>query len=110
LKRIVLTLKCSIPTNDHENLLDDGDIKFLNDYTKSIGGPGLAGLRNPLHLALAISPLFLLLPQSLSKKHVNRKTLILVGVINTAIWKSFTSFWILFRYLLPWEMGSRRSC
>src|SRR5882762_805515 len=74
-------LECSIPIS--ESQLDDDNIKFLNDYTKSIGGPGLAGLRNPLHLALAISPLFLLLPQSLSKKHVNRKTLILVGVINT---------------------------
>lgn len=72
-------LQRSIQTE--ENQLDDYDIKYLNDYTKSIGGPGLAGLRNPLHLALAISPLFLLLPQSLAKKHVSRKTLILVGVI-----------------------------
>lgn len=71
-------LQCSIQTE--ENQLDDYDIKYLNDYTKSIGGPGLAGLRNPLHLALAVSPLFLLLPQSLAKKHVSRKTLILVGV------------------------------
>lgn len=74
-------LQCSIQTR--ENQLDDYDIQYLNDYTKSIGGPGLAGLRNPLHLALAISPLFLLLPQSLSKKYMSRKTLILVRIITS---------------------------
>lgn len=108
-------LECSIPTIlTSENQLDDDDIKFLNDYTKSVGGPGLAGLRNPLHLALAISPLFLLLPQSLSKKHVNRKTLILVGVINTTFWTRCTIYLRLSgsqsRYLSRWEMGSHRSC
>jgi hypothetical protein len=90
-----VTLNCAdLECTSTENRLDDDDRKFLNDYTKSIGGPGLAGLRNPLHLALAISPLFLLLPQSLSKKHVNRRTLIQVCVNNTTFQMRFTSFWL----------------
>ena len=47
---------------------------------KSTTRPGFAGLRNALH----ISPLILLLPQALVKKYVNKKILILVGVMNTA--------------------------
>ena len=51
---------------------------------KSTTRPGFAGLRNAFHLALGILPLILLLPQALVKKYVNKKMLILVGVMNTA--------------------------
>jgi len=54
------------------------DKDFLITYESSIDG--LGGLRNPLHLALAISPLCLLVPKVISKKALNRKTLLEVSL------------------------------
>jgi hypothetical protein len=95
----------SIPSS--ENQIDPDDVEYLEEYTKAAGGPGFAGLRNPLHLALAISPVFLLLPNALSKKHVNRKTLILACVVNIVlcIVNRFLS-----RRPLHWAMGSHSPC
>jgi len=63
-----------------ENQLSDEDMNFLREYAKSKSGPGFAGLRNALHIALGLTPILLLEPVSLTKKHVNKKTVTLVGV------------------------------
>lgn len=55
-------------------------MNFLREYAKTRSGPGFAGLRNALHIALGISPIMLLDPVAYTKKHVNRKTLTLVGI------------------------------
>jgi len=44
---------------------------------------GLGGLRNPLHLAAAISPVCLLMPVNLAKKSFHRQTLIEVTICNS---------------------------
>lgn len=112
LEGISLTLKCSIITTD--NQLDDEDMEFLKEYAKStIKGPGFAGLRNPLHIALGLTPLCLLLPQSFSKKHVNRKTLTQVGVMNTAFWIWLTNPCSVMYSIGKWEarapVGNRKA-
>ena len=73
-------LESSILSSDHGTELATEDVEFLREYATSKGGPGFAGLRNALHIALGLSPVFLFSAQSLSKKHLNRKTLILVSV------------------------------
>jgi hypothetical protein len=102
---LVDDLERSIPSS--ENQIDPDDIAYLEEYTKAAGGPGFAGLRNPLHLALAISPVFLLLPNAFSKKHVNRKTLILACVVNVVLGIVNR---LLSRRPLHWAMGSQSSC
>jgi len=105
LEGISLTLKCSIITTD--NQLDDEDMEFLKEYAKStIKGPGFAGLRNPLHIALGLTPLCLLLPQSFSKKHVNRKTLTQVGVMNTTFWIWLTNPCSVMYSIGKWKAGA----
>jgi len=56
------------------------DQEFLRTFDSREAG--LGGLRNPLHLAAAISPLCLLLPKDLSKKHFHRQTLIEASVVT----------------------------
>lgn len=87
MKRIVLNFhNSSISSSSHEiqlgdeNQLSDEEMVFLREYATSKSGPGFAGLRNALHIALGLSPILLLLPLTLTKKHLNKKTLTLVGV------------------------------
>ena len=54
------------------------DKDFLIVFESS--SDGLGGLRNPLHFALAISPLCLLVLKVLSKKSLNCKILLEVSV------------------------------
>jgi len=57
------------------------DQEFLQVFdTKEAG---LGGLRNPLHLAAAISPVCLLMPVNLAKKSFHRQTLIEVTICNS---------------------------
>jgi len=73
-------------SSNHENQLDDEsqlsdeEMNFLQEYAKSKSRPGFTGLRNALHIALGFTPILLLDPVLLTKKHVNRKTVTLVGV------------------------------
>ena len=54
----------------------DAYMAFLDEYTSSNKGPGLAGLQNALYMAATLSSVCLFLPHCLSKQHLNKKTTI----------------------------------
>jgi len=71
----------SIFRNTTSSQFTQDDQEFLRTFDSMEAG--LGGLRNPLHLATAISPLFLLLPNDLSKKGFHRQTLIEVIIFKS---------------------------
>jgi len=73
----LIILICRSPTASQ---FTQEDQEFLHTFDSREAG--LGGLRNPLHLMAAISPLCLLLPNDLSKKSFHRQTLIEVTICN----------------------------
>jgi hypothetical protein len=60
-----------------ETKLDSGELDLVKTFINSdINKPGGNPLRNPLHLALSISPLLLIMPGQLLKSRVGRKNLL----------------------------------
>ena len=73
-----LVVECLIFSNTSVSQFTQDDREFLRTFDSREAG--LGGLRNHLHLAAAISPLCLLLPNDLSSKNFHRQTLIEVTI------------------------------
>jgi len=96
---------------NHRNDLSAADQDDVKDLTTLLAGisashgsaDGVSCMRAPLHLALLISPIYLLLPVQLFKKSYNRHTMLSISQslgnkkpkiildVETAIWRTLFS-------------------